>query len=65
MKSVPPYSAARRGRLASGTQKAVSLMPSGPQMRAWKNSPSVWPDTTSITRPSTSVASEYSQRSPG
>ena len=45
-------------RSGSATEKAVSGMPSGSKMRVRKNSSSDWPDATSTTRPSTSVATE-------
>ena len=52
------YSAASRERRSSGTQKPVSVIPSGPKIRLAKNSSSPEPEATSTTRPSTSVATE-------
>ena len=43
-----PYIAASRGRLASGTSKAVSTMPSGSNSRSPRTVPSGLPETTSI-----------------
>src|SRR6059036_2980499 len=47
--------------LSGATRKAVSVIPSGLEMRFSKNSPSVMPETTSISRPSTSVEWLYHQ----
>ena len=52
------YRAASRSRSGSPTQNDVSVMPSGPKIRSAKNSSRLWPETTSTTRPSTSVATE-------
>ena len=56
---------AARLHLRRGTQNAVSVIPSGRKMRSSKKGPSVLPETTSTSRPSTSVDPPYSQRVPG
>jgi hypothetical protein len=56
---------AMRSALAPVASKAVSVIPSGPVIRAAKNSAKSWPETTSTTRPSTSVDMLYSQVVPG
>ena len=56
---------ARRASFASGVKKAVSVMPSGPKMRARRTSLSRAPSTISTTRPSTSVETLYSHTVPG
>jgi hypothetical protein len=43
---------------ASGTANPVSTIPSGSKIRSAKKVASDWPETTSTTRPSTSVATE-------
>jgi hypothetical protein len=55
----------KRDTLAGATLNAVSVMPSGCAMRLSKNSPSVTPETTSISRPSTSVERLYHHVVPG
>jgi hypothetical protein len=49
------YTVARRDHLSAGTSKLVSFMPSGVKTRSRKNASSDCPDTTSTTRPNTSV----------
>ena len=52
------YSAAIRSASASAMANPVSVICSGPRMRRAKKSSSDWPETTSTTRPSTSVDTE-------
>ena len=49
------YTVTKRGHFDSGTMKSVSPIFSGLKMRSRRNTLNGWPDTTSTTRPSTSV----------
>jgi hypothetical protein len=54
-----------RACFGAGTWKPASTIRSGRKIRSSKNRPSVMPDTTSTTRPSTSVDRPYSKAVPG
>ena len=56
---------ARRSRLAAGTQNPVSDIARGWKMRSARKTPSGLPETTSTTRPSTSLEKLYSHFVPG
>src|SRR4051812_19711455 len=56
---------AARETFAAGTWNPESTMPSGCSTRSATASPSFLPVSTSISRPCTSTATLYSQRSPG